>query len=186
MTDVMIHTDDYMTGVIMDQAASTQVQGVHMVRVRRPATSDIEPVREMLSRCSRMSLFHRFHGFTDAAHYFGALLRKGPVDQTFLAWYGSRCVGVASLGGGASGVSDLGVLIEDAWQRRGVGTRLVVSLLADARARGTTTLHADVLGDDLFILQFLRRIGPLTVAIDSGTFSIDIGLSRQPCGSAGT
>lgn len=42
-------------------------------------------------------------------------------------------------------------------------------------------MHADVLGDDLFILEALRRIGPLTVSIDSGSFSIDIDVSRQPC-----
>jgi hypothetical protein len=42
-----------------------------------------------------------------------------------------------------------------------------------------STVHADVLGDDLFILEALRRIGPLTVSIDSGSFSIDIDISRQ-------
>ena len=58
--------------------------------------------------------------------------------------------------------------MEDAWQRRGVGTQLTASVLDSARARGATTVHADVLGDDLFILEALRRIGPLTVSIDSG------------------
>jgi hypothetical protein len=47
-------------------------------------------------------------------------------------------------------------------------------LLDSARARGVTTVHADVLGDDRSILQVLRRIGPLTVTVESGTFSVDI------------
>jgi GNAT superfamily N-acetyltransferase len=179
MTVVMIHTRDYMTSVMMDQGPSVEFDGLSEVRVRRPTASDAGAVVEMLGRCSRATLFHRFHGFTDGADYFGALLRDGPVDQTFLAWYASRCVGVATLGVDTKEVSDLGVLIEDAWQRRGIGTWLVASLLAHARAKGATTVHADVLGDDLFILKALRRIGPLTVAVECGSYSIDIDICRR-------
>jgi GNAT superfamily N-acetyltransferase len=83
---------------------------------------------------------------------------------------------VATLGVGATGIADLGILVEDAWQRRGVGTRLATSLLESARAKDVTTVHAEVLGDDQFILEALRRIGPLTVAIESGSLSVDIDL----------
>jgi ribosomal protein S18 acetylase RimI-like enzyme len=72
------------------------------------------------------------------------------------------------------------VLVEDAWQRRGIGTQLTVSLLDSARADGVTTVHADVLSDDLHILEWLRRIGPLTASIERGVWSIDIALRRQP------
>jgi GNAT superfamily N-acetyltransferase len=140
----------------------------------------------MLARSSPATLFHRFHGFTDGAAYFGALLRDPPLDQTLLAWYRSCCVGLATLGVGTTGILDLGVLVEDAWQRRGVGTRLAASLLDSARATGVTTVHADVLGDDEFILRALRRIGRLTVTIEAGSFSIDIDLSYQPYRPAGT
>lgn len=77
-------------------------------------------------------------------------------------------MGVATLGVGATGIFELAVLVEDGWQRQGVGTRLTASLLDSARARGVTGIHADVLGDDQFILRALRRIGPLTVSIESG------------------
>ena len=90
MTGVMIHTDDYMTIVMMIQAPSTEFHGASKVRLLRPAASDTEAVLTMLARCSRASLFHRFHGFTDGVDYFGALLRDGPVDETFLAWYRVR------------------------------------------------------------------------------------------------
>jgi len=164
----------------MVQAPSASPRGVAEVTVLRSAVSDTQAVLAMLGRCSRASLFHRFHGFTDGAAYFAALLRDRPANETLLAWSRSTCVGVATLGVGATGIVDLGVLVEDAWQRRGIGTRLVTSLLDSARAKGVTTMHADVLVDDVFILQALRQIGPLRVSIESGSISIDIDLSSQP------
>jgi GNAT superfamily N-acetyltransferase len=181
----MTHTPKYMTSVMTLQAPSSELHDVSDVRLLRPTASDTEAVLEMLARCSRTSLLHRFHGFTDGRDYFGALLRDGPIDQTFLAWYQSTCVGVATLGARATGIVDLGVLVEDAWQRRGIGTWLVASLLVSARAKGLQTVHADVLGDDRFILEALRRIGPLAVAIESGSYSVDIEIGRrgrQPSG----
>jgi GNAT superfamily N-acetyltransferase len=169
-----------MTTVMTIQAPGTAPRAAAEVRVLRPAASDTEAVLAMLGRCSRASLFHRFHGFTDGAAYFAALLRDQPASQTLLAWSGSTCVGVATLGAGATGTVDLGVLVEDAWQRRGIGTRLVRSLLDGARAKGVTTVHADVLADDVFILQALRRIGPLRASIASGSFWIDIELGSKP------
>jgi GNAT superfamily N-acetyltransferase len=157
------------------QDPAVEFRDVSAVTVLRSA-ADIEAIVAMLDRCSRWSLFHRFHGFTDSVAYFGALLRNRSIDQTLLAWYGSACVGVATLGVAASGIFELSVLVEDDWQRRGIGTELAASLLDRARAQGATTMHADILGEDAFILQALRRLSPLTVAIERGILSIDIDL----------
>jgi GNAT superfamily N-acetyltransferase len=169
-----------MTSVIEVQAPSALPPGVSEVTVLRAAGPDAAAVLAMLGRCSRASLFHRFHGFSDGAAYFTALLRDQPAGQTLLAWSGSACVGVGTLGVGATGIVDLGVLVEDAWQRRGIGTRLMTSLLDGARAGGVTAVHADVLADDVFMLGVLRRAGPLRVSIESGSFSVDVDLSSQP------
>jgi GNAT superfamily N-acetyltransferase len=165
---------------MMVQAQTAPPGGVAEVTVLGAAVSDTEAVLAMLRRCSRASLYHRFHGFSDGVAYFAALLRDRPAGQTLLAWSRSACVGVATLGVGATGIVDLGVLVEDAWQRRGIGTRLMTSLLDGARARGVTAVHADVLVDDEFILQTLRRIGPLRASMESGSFSVGIDLSSQP------
>jgi GNAT superfamily N-acetyltransferase len=138
--------------------------------------SDTEAVLAMAARCSRTTLFHRFHGFTNGVSYLEALLRGEPENETHLAWYRSRCIGLATIAPNARGTADLGVVVEDHWQRRGIGTRLVASLLADAPAIGVTTLHADVLRDDIFILQALRRIGPLSVSMERDAVSADITL----------
>jgi GNAT superfamily N-acetyltransferase len=170
-----------MTSVMMDQVPGTPSPDVTGVAFLRPSAPNLEAVLAMLARCSRRTLFHRFHGFSDGVAYYGALLRNRPADQTLLAWHGSTCVAVASLGVGATGIFHLEVLVEDDWQRRGIGTRLAASLLDNARARGVRRVHADVLGDDLFILRSLRRIGPLALSIECGVFAIDIDLRNQPC-----
>jgi hypothetical protein len=60
-------------------------------------------------------------------------------------------------------------------------------LLRDTAARwtkGTTTVHADVLGDNPFILDALRRIGPLRWRLSSEAIQLTstyaaIGVSPQ-------
>ena len=175
-----------MTSVMTLQRSSALRGSLAEVAVLRPATvSDTGSVLAMLARCSRETLFHRFHGFADAVSYFSALLQDGLVQQTLLAWYGSTCVGVATLGVDATGIIDLAVLVEDARQRRGIGIQLTDALLDSAQAEGVSSVHADVLGDDRFILKALRRIGSLTGSIDRGVWSIDVALGCQPCQSAG-
>lgn len=156
------------------------------IRVLGAAGANLGAVLAMAARCSRTTLFHRFHGFTDGVAYFTALLRDRPDHETHLAWWRARCIGVATLAPNAQGTADLGVVVEDHWQRRGVGTLLVSSLLAGAGERGVRTLHADVLSDDAFLLVALSRIGPLSVSMEREAVAADIeiggsaaGLSRQ-------
>jgi GNAT superfamily N-acetyltransferase len=134
----------------------------------------------MLSRCAPTTLFHRFHGPTDGVAYTRAMFEDQPGDATLLAWNGSVCVGLATLANDAEGIAHLGVLVEDAWQRRRVGTRLVAALIEGAPAGGISTVRADVLGEDRFILAALRRIGPSTVDFGLGTFSVHIDLTGTP------
>jgi GNAT superfamily N-acetyltransferase/acyl-CoA thioesterase len=170
-----------MTSVMVVQGSCTPRRRADDVVALRPAAaSDTEAVVAMVARCSRTTLIHRFHGLSDGAAYFEGQLRDRPSDRALLAWVGSTCVGVATLGVGATGVADLAVLVEDAWQRRGIGTRLTESLLDEAAANGLRIVHADVLSDDRYIVRALGRIGPLKSSIESGIWSIDLSLRPQP------
>jgi GNAT superfamily N-acetyltransferase len=130
----------------------------------------------MVTRCSRTTLYRRFHGFTDGLAYTRSALQS-PGDDTLIAWSGSTCVGMATLNVGDGPVADLGILVEDGWQRHGIGSRLIEAMLDRARARGATTVHADVLSDAGYLLEILRRFGSMTVVIERGTFSAEIDLS---------
>jgi hypothetical protein len=121
-------------------------------------------------------------GYTAATGAAQLGARGACIDRTPLAWSRSTCVGVgvATLGVGATGIVDLGVLAEDAWRRRRIGTRPATWLPDGGREKGVTPVHADVLVDDVFILRALRRIGPLGVSIEVGGFSVDLDLCSQP------
>jgi GNAT superfamily N-acetyltransferase len=63
------------------------------------------------------------------------------------------------------GAAELGVLIEDAWQRQGLGTSLVRDLVAHATGIGLRVLKAQLLVEQAWIAGLLRpygacRIGP--------------------------
>ena len=62
------------------------------------------------------------------------------------------------------GAAELGVLIEDAWQRRGLGTRLVGDLIAHARRTGLRVLEAQLLAEQAWIAGLLRPTAPAASA----------------------
>ena len=136
----------------------------------------------MLSRCSGSTLFRRFHGFTDGTAHARRLAASG-AHRTVVAWCGQRCVGVASLAQGPAG-HDLGVVVEDDWQRQGIGTALVGRLLAWARAEGVGEFGADVLSGDEFALRALRRAGAVAATLERGVYRVTVSLGPGPLPAA--
>jgi len=57
-------------------------------------------------------------------------------------------------------VTDVGVVVADAWQRRGVGTALMRALIARAQARGVTSLAMDVLPGNRRVIAMITGHWP--------------------------
>jgi len=70
-----------------------------------------------------------------------------------------RIVALASCRLVDEGAAELGLLIEDAWQRRGLGTRLLRDLAAHASAAGLRVLEAQLLAEQAWISGLLRPYG---------------------------
>ena len=149
----------------------SQIETRRGLRVGPLTLADMPAVSQMTTRCSRDTIYHRFHGHIDLPTYLGSLLAS---EQTsiFASWRGC-CVGLASLGPGARG-RELAVLVEDAWQRQGVGVRMLEALVDLARGQGFGLLHADVLSEDVFILGVLARYGRLQVELEYGEYSVAV------------
>jgi len=152
--------------------------GQDRIRIASLEPGDTESIVAMLERCSATTLYHRFHGVTSGVPHATQVLMNGSADDAYGAWSAENCIGLASLGAAVDGSADIGVLVEDRWQRRGVGSALVMALVHRARDRRLSTLGADVLGDDRFILPLLARIGPMTTSIDFGGYTARIDLEQ--------
>lgn len=83
-----------------------------------------------------------------------------------------------------SGTAELGMLVEDAWQRRGIGRRLVAHLVAAAPARGITTLTAAVLAGNAQVADLLRRVpGQFSITADGEVLNVQVRLASSSEGT---
>ena len=57
-------------------------------------------------------------------------------------------------------VTDIGVVVDDAWQGRGVGAALMRAIVTGAQARGVATLEMDVLDDNHRVLAMVTTHWP--------------------------
>jgi len=70
-------------------------------------------------------------------------------------------------------MTDVGVVVADAWQRRGVGAALMRALVARAQARSVTSLAMDVLPGNRQVLAMVVGHWP-DAAIDRSPDGLDI------------
>ena len=54
---------------------------------------------------------------------------------------------------------EFALVIADAWQRRGLGQKMMGKLIAVARARGLERIYGDVLSTNRSMLDFCRKLG---------------------------
>ena len=75
--------------------------------------------------------------------------------------------------------TDVGVVVADAWQRRGVGAALMRALIARAQARGVTSLAMDVLPGNRRVLAMILGHWP-EAAVGHSPDSLDIHITLPP------
>ena len=80
---------------------------------------------------------------------------------------------------GAQGATDVGVVVADAWQRRGVGAVLMRALIGRAQARGVTSLAMDVLPGNRRVLAMIAGHWP-EATIGRSPDGVDIRIPLPP------
>jgi GNAT superfamily N-acetyltransferase len=96
------------------------------------------------------------------------------------AWCGAEPLGIARVTVTGPGVADIAVAVVDAWQRRGLGRRLVTAAGELAERAGITELQGAVLPDNVAMLELVRRLFPLALR----RFDGDAIQLRIPIGAA--
>jgi GNAT superfamily N-acetyltransferase len=135
------------------------LRAIRAVRAVGLQPGDGEAAIAMLGRCSGTTLRRRFHGVTDGVRYVTSLIGSDNPAVGYGAWIDGQCVGIASLHLSERASAEMAVLVEDAWQRRGIGTALVAALATGARQRGLATLIANIHAEDDFLVAALARLG---------------------------
>jgi GNAT superfamily N-acetyltransferase len=138
----------------------------------------------MLSRCTTETRYLRFLG---PARSFPESYLSSAVEGTrghfaLVAEASGALVALASCIDAAEGVADLGILVEDAHQHRGIGARLLARLVEHADRSGLRALSATVLGEQAWALKVLRAYGPVEVVMSYGVFEITLGREPGPGG----
>ena len=105
----------------------------------------------------------------------GTVVEGTVVDGTVLD---GTVVALASCRAVDEGVAELGILVEDEWQRRGVGGDLLRKIVAYATRTGLRALQAQVLADQPWIVGLLRRHGTCRVAGAGPALYVTLTLPR--------
>jgi GNAT superfamily N-acetyltransferase len=80
---------------------------------------------------------------------------RGGHTDALVATIGGDIIGHAMAADPAGLVTEIGVVVADAWQGQGVGSALVRALISRARARGVTSLSMDVLPGNRDVLAMI-------------------------------
>ena len=77
-------------------------------------------------------------------------------------------------------VTDIGVVVADAWQGRGLGSALMRALVTGARARGVTLMEMDVLDGNRHVIDMITSHWPAArVGHTRDSVSIRVKLPQQ-------
>ena len=159
--------------------------------VRRAAAADRPALERMLARCTGQTRYRRFHGPVTAfpERYLTEALSGSPLHFALVACLDEDAerggtvvdgtvVALASCRAVDEGVAELGILVEDEWQRRGLGGDLLGEIVAYAARTGLRALQAQVLAEQPWIVGLLRRHGTCTTAGAGPALHVTLTLPR--------
>ncbi|MDR0341638.1 MAG: GNAT family N-acetyltransferase [Nocardiopsaceae bacterium] len=128
------------------------------VRIRRAGPADIPALRDFFAALSGRTRYLRFFGPLWPTRAMLHRLSGGGADAV-IATAQDGVIGHAMASDQPAGhgpaATEIGVVVADSWQGRGVGAALVRELLAAAAGRGVTVLAMDVLPGNRKVLDMI-------------------------------
>jgi acetyl coenzyme A synthetase (ADP forming)-like protein len=139
-----------------------------MLRLRSVSPGDRDPLVAMFARCSQQTIRYRFlHLVKELPRALLDQLTAKPdsANVALVVTQGAeaaeRIVAVAAYATiqDRPEVAEVSLLVEDAWQKRGIGSILLDMLAELARVQGVTRFSADVMADNRVMLSVFRKAG---------------------------
>ncbi|MEU0035240.1 MULTISPECIES: GNAT family N-acetyltransferase [unclassified Streptomyces] len=151
------------------------------ITVRRADVSDLEAAKAMHERCSSRTLTMRYHGpVGDADRYLNHLLSPRFGRTLAVRTPSGRMVGLGHLLWDGD-ETEIALLVEDDWQRRGIGGELLGRLVAMAVEAGCESVYAVTQASNTGMVAAMRSLDlPLDYQIEEGTLVITARLDTAP------
>ncbi|MGK5627516.1 GNAT family N-acetyltransferase [Streptomyces sp. URMC 123] len=155
------------------------------ITVRRADIRDLAAARAMHERCSAATLGLRYHGpVGDADRYLRHLLSPRFGRTLTVQTASGRLVALGHLLWDGD-ETEIALLVEDEWQRRGVGSELLRRLIALAVETGCDSVYAVTRAANTGMVAAMRGLGlPLDYQIEEGTLVITARLAAEPARTA--
>jgi GNAT superfamily N-acetyltransferase len=129
------------------------------VTLRRARRGDLEAITDMHGRCSSASLYRRYLVGTPAVPHAQLERLLAPErGRALVAEADGRVVALTNLMWDGT-EAEIALLVEDAWQLRGLGTVLLRRLVDVAREADITTVYALTLVDNIPMMRTMARLG---------------------------
>jgi acetate---CoA ligase (ADP-forming) len=147
------------------------------LRLRTPRADDARALVDFLSGLSKESVYYRFHGFP--------ALNERLVEQFVEPDWHERGHLIGELQGRVIALAsyvrlrdpaaaEVAFVVADAFQRRGIGTRLLEQLAERAAAVGIERFVAEVLAENRQMLGVFEAVGfEITRTLESGTVEVE-------------
>jgi acetyltransferase len=180
-TDVRIAAGR-MQDEVADAACWRATDGTE-VTIRPIARSDLGLEQQFVDGLSRLTAYRRLLSARRLSHE--ELRRFTDIDPdreyaliaTVRDSGGIRQIGVARyVKGPDSEAAEFAIVLADDWQGRGLGSRLLSSLVAGAKRRGVQRLVGTTLSENVAMLSLARRLGFVATAGSSSASITDLAL----------
>ncbi|MEU7477182.1 GNAT family N-acetyltransferase [Lentzea sp. NPDC042327] len=146
--------------------------------VLRPGTAaDTDAVAALHGRCSMGTLFNRYHsGMSTVPRRWLHRLLSPSRGTTTVVQNGDRLIALGQLiRTGLPGCAEVSLLVEDAWQRRGVGAALLSALASEAELFGCRELVAWCLPSSTALVRTAVSAGlPVATRREDGLVRVSI------------
>ncbi|HXX31613.1 MAG TPA: GNAT family N-acetyltransferase [Myxococcaceae bacterium] len=157
------------------------------VRVRAARLTDERKVHELLYALSPESVYQRYFAPREIHPRAEVLAVLDTDPRSSCALVAERLEDGTLLGiarydlDPTSGMGELGIVVAEAWQKRGVGTALVRRLVEVGKGHGVKGLRADVLVSNPGMIGVLRRVGLREIPLPSaGVYAVEFAFPRDP------
>ena len=139
-----------------------------LVRTRTATPDDVEAVVALHARCSPATLHRRFHAPVTEVHGgLASRLIDPPRGWSVLAELCGEVVGLGCAGPLSRTELEVGLLVEDAHQGSGIGSRILRELAREGGLRGYRSIVCLAETDNESVLPTVRRAGLDGVVTDA-------------------